>query len=128
MKRIGYFLNLQKAAALFFLSFLCALPEAALGHAFPDHSEPKVGATVTVSPAVVRIWFDGALEPAFSTIVVQDGGGKKVDKGDGRVNPSDATLLEVSLPSLPAGAYRVIWNVVARDGHRTIGDYTFVIK
>lgn len=51
-----------------------------------------------------------------------------VDKGDGRVNPSTMTLLEVSVPKLSPGAYRVIWNVVARDGHRTTGDYTFVIK
>lgn len=87
-----------------------------------------MGATVAGSPVSVRIWFDGDLEPVFSTIAVQDASGKKVDKGNGRVNPSDTTLLETSLPPLPAGTYRVIWNVVARDGHRTMGDYTFVIK
>jgi methionine-rich copper-binding protein CopC len=37
-------------------------------------------------------------------------------------------LLEVSLPSLPTGNYHVFWSVVARDGHRTEGDYTFTIK
>ena len=103
-------------------------PEVSRGHAFPDHSDPKVGATVASSPAGVRIWFDGDLEPVFSTISVQEASGKKVDKGNGRVNPSDAKLLEVSIPPLPAGTYRVIWNVVARDGHRTMGNYTFVIK
>lgn len=108
--------------------FLCSLPEAACGHAFPDHADPRVGSTVTVSPDRVRIWFDGDLEPAFSTIMVHSADGKMVDKKDGRVNPSDATLLEVSVPRLPPGTYRVIWNVVARDGHRTMGDYTFTIK
>lgn len=68
------------------------------------------------------------LEPAFSTIVVQDANGKKVDRGDGGVNASDSTLLETSLPLLSPGTYRVIWNVVARDGHRTNGDFTFSIK
>lgn len=121
-------LKLRTAAALFFLSFLLALPGVSQGHAFPDHSDPKVGATVVGPPTRVLIWFDGALEPAFSSIVVQDHSGKRVDKGEGRVNPSDSMLLEVSLPSLPAGTYRVIWNVVSRDGHRTMGDYTFVIK
>lgn len=115
-------------AAFFFVAFLCILPGAATGHAFPDHSDPKVGATIAVSPERVRIWFDGALEPAFSTIMVHNADGRMVDKRDGRVNPSDPTLLEVSVPPLPAGTYRVIWNVVARDGHRTTGDYTFVIK
>jgi copper resistance protein C len=87
-----------------------------------------VGATISVSPERVRIWFDSDLEPAFSSIMIHDAGGKMVDKKDGRVNPSNATLLEVSVAKLPPGTYRVIWNVVARDGHRTTGDYTFVIK
>ena len=121
-------MKLGTAAALFLLSFLLVLPGVSQGHAFPDHSDPKVGATVSGPPGNVRIWFDGDLEPVFSTIAVQNESGKKVDKGNGRVHPSNAVLLEVSLPPLPAGTYRVFWNVVARDGHRTMGDYTFVIK
>lgn len=113
---------------LLLLFFLCFSAEMSWAHSFPDHSDPKVGSTVVGQPRRVRIWFDGALEPAFCKISVQDSAGKKVDKGDGRVNPADATLLEANVPPLPAGAYRVIWNVVARDGHRTVGDYTFVIK
>ena len=121
-------LKLKKTVCLFFLLFWMALPGVSQGHAFPDHSAPRVGETVSDPPSNVRIWFDGDLEPVFSTIYVQDASGKRVDKGNGRVNPSAAVLLEVGLPSLPAGAYRVFWNVVARDGHRTMGDYTFVIR
>lgn len=117
-----------RAVTLLLLVCFCMLPEVSLGHAFPDHSDPKVGATISVSPERVRIWFDGALEPAFSKIMVHSVDGKMVDKGDGRVNPSDPTLLEVSVPQLSPGTYRVIWNVVARDGHRTMGDYTFTLK
>ncbi|MEJ2324256.1 MAG: copper resistance protein CopC [Nitrospirota bacterium] len=116
------------AAVLFPLVLLCVLPVLSLGHVFPDHSEPKVGEEVLDPPTHVRIWFDGAMEPLFSSIVVKDMSGNQVDNGDGHVASSDPTLLEASLPPLPAGAYRVFWNVVARDGHRTIGDYTFVIK
>ena len=108
--------------------FLSAGPRVVLAHAFPDHSEPRVGATVENSPASVRIWFDGALESAFTTIVVQDDDGRQVDKGNGGVNPSDPTLLETELPPLPPGTYRVIWEVLARDGHRTKGDFTFNLK
>jgi methionine-rich copper-binding protein CopC len=97
-------------------------------HVFPDHSDPRVGSVIASAPAWVRIWFDGSLEPAFCKIAVQDSSGKKVDKGDGRVNPADATLLEAGLPHLTPGTYRVIWNAVARDGHRTTGDFSFVIK
>ena len=117
-----------KVTALFICGVLCLLPLQALGHAFPDHSDPRVGATVAGSPTRVRIWFDSDIEPAFSTIMVHSADGRMVDKGDGRVNPSDPTLLEVSVPPLPPGTYRVYWNVVARDTHRTMGDFTFTIK
>jgi hypothetical protein len=67
------------------------------------------------------------MEPSFSTITVMNADKRRVDAGDGRVNPSDHTLLEVSLPSLPPGKYRVFWSVVAHDGHRTEGDFPFSI-
>ena len=114
-------------STLFFVMLAC-FPAISWGHAFPDHSDPKVGSTVAVSPERVRIWFDGDLEPAFSTLVVRNSGGVTVDKKDTRVNPSDARLLEVSVPKLPPGIYKVIWNIVSRDGHRTNGDYTFTVK
>lgn len=121
-------LNIRYLIALFSLALLCFLPGVSLGHAFPDHSDPKVGSTVTVSPAQVRIWFDSDLEPAFSTIMVHNANNEMVDKRDGRVDPSDPSLLQVDLPKLPPGTYRVMWNVVARDGHRTMGDFTFTVK
>ncbi len=120
--------NLRKTAAFLFCAILSFVPGISSGHAFPDHADPKVGSTISVSPVHVRIWFDGNLEPLFSTIIVQDAKGRKVDKGDGQVNPVDDTLLDVSLPPLPPGTYRVIWSVVARDGHKTAGDYTFTIR
>ncbi|SPQ00918.1 Copper resistance protein CopC [Candidatus Sulfobium mesophilum] len=116
------------AASVLTAVFLCALPEKSLAHAFPDHSDPKVGSTVAGSPSQVRIWFDGDLEPAFSTLMVHNADGKMIDKRDGRVGPADPRLLQVSVPSLPPGTYLVIWNVVARDGHRTNGQFSFTIK
>lgn len=97
------------------------------GHAFLDHAEPKVGTTTSTLPQEVRIWFDAALEPAFSKVTVQNAEGKRVDKGDAHVDSSDPNLLIVSLPALGPGMYRVLWNIAARDGHRTSGDYTFTI-
>jgi copper resistance protein C len=104
------------------------VPIRAHAHAYPDHADPKVGSTISASPAKVRIWFDSALEPAFCSIMVHIDKGAMVDKRDGHVDPSDPTLLEISVPPLPPGPYRVYWSVVARDGHRTSGDYTFTIK
>jgi methionine-rich copper-binding protein CopC len=98
------------------------------GHAFPDHSEPRVGHTVEAPPPAVRIWFDGAIEPVFSTLRVEDADKRRVDRNDARVSQTDRTLLEVSLPPLAPGRYQVFWSVVARDGHRTEGSFAFRIK
>ena len=108
-------------------AFLLA-PSAVGAHAFPDHSEPRVGHTVDASPPAVRIWFDGQIEPVFSTVRVENADKQRVDKGDARIDPKDDTLLQVSLPPLPPGRYRVFWSVIARDGHRTEGDFPFRIK
>ena len=107
---------------------LLLVPGWAWAHSFPDHSEPRVGHTVEASPSSVRIWFDGRIEPVFSTIRVEDAERRRVDKGDSHVDPTDRKLLEVGLPPLPSGRYRVFWSVVARDGHRTQGDFAFKVK
>lgn len=128
MKKVERSSDVLAAAALLFVVFLFIMPDTARGHAYPDHADPKVGSTISVAPTRVRIWFDSALEPVFSTIMVHNADGRMVDKGDGHVDASDPTLLEISLPPLPPGTYRVIWNVVARDTHRTMGNYVFTIK
>ena len=97
-------------------------------HAFPDHSDPRVGSTVDRSPSLVRIWFDGEIEPAFSTARVETEDRRRVDQGDARVSPQDGRLLEVTVPPLTSGRYRVYWSVIARDGHRTEGDFRFRVK
>ena len=106
---------------------LLLAPVAASAHAFPDHSDPRVGHAVD-APRAVRIWFDGEIEPVFSTIRVEDGNKRRVDRGDARVDPKDNTVLEVTVPALPPGPYKVFWSVVARDGHRTEGSFPFQVK
>ena len=102
--------------------------QTAWGHAFPQRADPPAGAVVAIAPALVRIWFDAALEPAFSSLRIQTARGQPVDHEDGQVDARDATLLAVRLPPLAPGTYRVLWSVVARDGHRTEGTYTFIVQ
>ena len=116
------------AAALAVALLVWLAPGSGKAHAFPDHADPRVGHTVQGAPSQVRIWFDGAIEPVFSTMRVENEGRQQVDRRDPRVDPADPTLLEVSLPPLPAGSYQVYWSVVARDGHRTEGSYPFEIR
>jgi methionine-rich copper-binding protein CopC len=94
-------------------------------HAFLQHAEPAVGGAVPTSPGVVRIWFTEKIEPAFSVIQVFDASGKEVDKHDVHLDRSNQALLGVSLPTLPAGTYKVVWRVVSVDTHVTNGSFTF---
>lgn len=117
-----------RARALFLAAALLVAPSSARAHAFPEHADPRVGGSVGTSPPEVRIWFDGEIEPVFSTIRVENENKQRVDQGDGEVSPEDHRLLAVRIPPLARGKYRVYWSVVARDGHRTEGDYLFRVK
>ena len=110
------------------MAALLLCPSVAGGHTFPLHADPRVGSTVNGTPSEVRIWFDGEIEPVFSTIRVENAEKQRVDTGDGGVSPQDRRLLTVRVAPLPPGKYRVFWSVIARDGHRTEGDHPFRVK
>jgi len=98
-------------------------------HVFPVRAEPRVGAVLNHAPTCVCILFDGAVEPSFSTIRVFNGNKMEVDKRDCCLDSTDPKRLKVSLrPKLPMGEYRVDWVAVARDGHRTLGHFSFRIE
>ena len=105
-------------------TLISATPAAA--HAFLDHASPPVGGTLRSPPAEVRLWFTQELEPAFSTLSVQDANGKRVDKADIKVE-GDGVVMRVSLPQLDPGRYKVKWRALSVDTHVTEGDFTFEV-
>ena len=103
-------------------------PAKSWSHVFPVRSDPRVGWTIPIAPTKVIIWFDGELEPAFSTISVYNSAKQQVDKGNIRVTGSDGSVLEVDLPVLATGRYRVHWKALSKDTHVTEGDFSFSIE
>ena len=97
-------------------------------HAFVSRSEPRAAANLAESPPQVRIWFDGPVETMFLEVRVETEDKRRVDKKDARRHPDDAALVEVGLPRLSAGRYRVFWSVIAGDGHRREGSFSFLVK
>ena len=97
-------------------------------HAFPVRSDPRVAWTIPSAPSKVTIWFDGELEPAFSVITVYNSAKQQVDKNNSRVTASDGSVLEVDLPDLATGTYRVYWKALSKDTHVTEGDFSFSIE
>ncbi|MEA2863033.1 MAG: copper resistance protein [Bradyrhizobium sp.] len=105
------------------LLLLLAAGEAT-AHAMLDHAEPRVGNTVATPPREVTLWFTQKLEPAFSSVTVTNAAGQRVDTGKARVSGSQMT---VSLRAGGSGTYRVNWQVLSVDAHRTNGSFAFQV-
>jgi methionine-rich copper-binding protein CopC len=109
------------------LLLLLGFVSLAQAHAFLDSAEPKVGSTVAVSPTVVKIWFTKQIVREGSTIGVFNAQGTEVDRKDNVIAPDNRFLLSVTVPKLPTGPYKVIWNAICRDTHHTTGNYIFTV-
>jgi len=127
MSRVAWSTRALLTCGLGMAVALALVPSGAGAHAFVTRSEPRAGATIGEPPAQIRIWFDGPVEPMFIDLRVENGDKRRVDKG-GRLSPADNTLVEVGLPPLSPGRYRVFWSVIARDGHRREGSFSFLLK
>ena len=116
-------MNTKHAITVLAVSLILA--GLAHAHAFLDHADPKVGSTIHEPPSQVTVWMTEGLEPAFSKLQVFDAKGAEVDQKDTKINGS---IMTVSLPQLAPGKYRVSWQVVAVDTHRTSGTFDFTIQ
>lgn len=97
-------------------------------HALPTRTEPAANAIPKTPPTQVKIWFDEAINPLGSRIIVVDPTNHEVDAKNSRVNMTSQTEMVVSLQLLRPGAYVVVWRAQAvDDGHVTSGSYLFRI-
>lgn len=112
-------------AALLSLLLLPAAESPASAHAQLRSATPAAGATVASAPAEISLNFSESLEAAFSTIIVRNALGKRVDKIDAHLDAKDHKTMRVSLPPLAKGIYIVEWRALTTDTHRTEGAFIF---
>jgi methionine-rich copper-binding protein CopC len=116
------------AASLVFPAWLSA-------HTKLSRSVPGSGAVVTQPPPEVRCWFSEPVEVRFSAITVVRAKGdpatgrlqplERVDQG-WQPGPNVTKEVAVTLPAnLVPGVYLVQWAVLAVDGHRISGTFTW---
>ena len=110
------------------LATACLVPclHEASAHAFLKTATPAVGASVQEAPAQVVIDFTEGVEPGFSTIIVQDAGGARVDTGAVHLGDGQAQLA-IQVKPLPPGTYTVVWHATSVDTHKTEGRYSFTV-
>jgi methionine-rich copper-binding protein CopC len=98
---------------------------AAFAHASLNRATPAVGTSVDAAPTEVSLNFSEKLENAYSTVIVRDAMGKRVDKGEAQIDKADRTVIRVPLDKLAPGIYIVEWRALTADTHRTEGAFIF---
>ena len=112
-------------AVLSLTAVLLVDARCASAHAFLDHADPRVGATVTAAPAAVVLDFTEPVESDFCRIEVRDPRAQAVPLG--ALEHPQPEELRVSLPRLPPGDYTVHWSVTSIDTHQTEGRFEFTV-
>lgn len=117
--------------ALWLLAALLSLAPAAWPAGVAAHSEllgavPAPGATLSRSPAEIRLTFSAPLA-AGSTLQLFGAGFRPVSGVVARIDRQNAAQLVAVPPALSPGTYTVQWSSVAEDGDTLSGSYTFTL-
>ncbi len=116
---IGLFLTLLAAV-------LITPAKPAWAHAQLIYSSPEDSAILDDAPGEVRLWFNEAVSDRFSSARLLDASGSAIPLLSIQRDPTDDTLLILTLPQLSPGLYRVDWRVLSEtDGHFTTGILVF---
>ena len=105
---------------------LC-LTTLALAHAELIGAEPAIDSVVPTAPTQVRLYFSEPIEPDFFSLQVYASDRSRVDRGDARIAPDDARVLQVSLREIGVGTYTVVWRAVSLDSHIIQGVHAFTV-
>ena len=116
----------QRSVSAAVAAALVMLPDLAQAHTALIATEPPADVEIADVPTSIVLRFSSKIEPKFAQVTVEHDG-KSVPAGQASV---DANATTVSIPvSLPrGGSFHVHWTVLAVDGHRSAGDYTFTIR
>lgn len=109
---------------LLLLATVVALAPAAGAHSDLVSVEPADGASLAAVPAAVTFSFNEEIEPTLVRTRVEwpDGDGVAVDA------TVSGAVVTVPVDDHGAGAYKVIYRVVSRDGHPVSGQMTFTVS
>lgn len=114
--------------SLLLAAMAATLAPHAAAHARLERTAPAAGSAIHASPARLTLWFSQRFEPAFTTVRVLNAKGEPVATGEAQVDPAEAKQLNVPLPKLGPGTYRVQWRVLSVDTHVSEGHFAFEVR
>jgi methionine-rich copper-binding protein CopC len=105
--------------------FLFLIPALALAHAVVLESSPPPKGAIKGPDVPIKLRFNVRIDASRSrlTLVRPDGSAQPLVIG----KPASADTLSAQANSLPAGDYRLRWQVLASDGHITRGEIPFTV-
>ena len=116
---------LCRIAALAALAWVVLAVSPARAHAIIVEATPAVGAVLHAGGIDVRLRFNSRIDRHRSRLTVLDGIGRETPVTIDENTPADVVTAHIS--DLPAGDYRLRWQVLALDGHITRGDIPFTV-
>jgi copper resistance protein C len=116
-----------RGAGLAFIALLIGA-RVALAHSELRQAQPAPNSKHKSPPREIKLSFTEQLEPAYSTLRVNNGEGVQVDRHDAHIDASDPLLLRASLDPLDPGSYTVTWRALSLDPHMSEGHFAFQVE
>jgi copper resistance protein C len=118
----------DRAAAWVGCAASCLLAASqAVAHAKLEAATPAADSTVD-APKIIQVHFSEAVEASLSRLRLAAGGDIAIAVVPMNDTEDPTTLAIRPIAALKPGIYTVTWSVVADDGHRTHGTYSFTVR
>lgn len=105
------------------------MPPSAWAHAHLLGSEPPANAVIAQAPKLLRLRFSEPVEKNFVRVEVQADQQVLVLPANSLQWDAAGKALQIELPAhTPAGAYQVVWSLLAKDGHPGKGRLSFKVQ
>jgi copper resistance protein C len=112
--------------ALLTLAIVLTCSTLLFAHAILMESNPKQNASVKGPDVDITLRYNVRIDGGRSRVQLIDAAGVKSDlKLDKQAKPD---ILQCKASGLKAGAYKLLWNVLASDGHMSKGEVPFTVQ
>ena len=111
------------------LSIAALAAVAAEAHAVLRTGNPAPSAVVKTAPKTLRLQFNEAVIPKFTTLAVAGPDGRALHAGPVAVDQGNKAVVTAPLHGAGApGVYTVQWTAATSDMHKMTGTYTFTVR